>query len=347
MLQVLLLSGDGFNEFALPCAVTTPACTGREGPTGLVTLLPAYQQLQCCRACFELKTREGEWALASPPQAPRSEVPVPAWDVDRPLTLDEAEQRLADAATWFASARQSEETRLSFGFMGDSLAVAFHGWLDERLLKHALTLVASEGIAPHVWRFRLSGEAEGTNGTRAWNIEPLGRGAVFSQLEVLDIEGSQPGDFFRTIVASGFDEEGMIARALARMPRLRRLSVPSAPNEEFFEGPPHPLRELVLQSGYDTQDFIARLARTRRFPELEALDFTDYAETYMDDYAQRRTPPEAFEALLASPFLPALRQVVLRGTVLDKVDARRLKDTLLGRRLSQFDVMPLEPGGEG
>lgn len=278
---------------------------------------------------------------------PEGEDPLPGWDVDRPLSLDEAERRLADAAPWFASQRRSEETRLSFGFMGDSLAVAFHGWLDERLLERALTLVASEGIAPHVWRFRLSGESEGANGTRAWNIEPLGQGATFSQLEVLDIEGSQPGDYFRTIVANGYDEEGMIARALAKMPRLRRLSVPSAPNEEFFEGGPHPLRELVLQSGYDTQDFIARLARTQRFPELESLDFTDYAETYMDDYAQRRTPREAFDALFASPALPALRQVVLRGTVLDKLDARRLRDTPVGRRLSQLDVMPLEPGGEG
>lgn len=265
---------------------------------------------------------------------------APTWDVDRPLTLDEAEEQLAAAAAWMESVRKSEETRLSFGFMGDSLAVAFHGWLDGKLLEKALTLVASEGIAPHVWRFRLTGEAESIDGTRHWDLEPLGRGATFTQLEVLDVEGRQPEDRHRTVISRGHGEDGMIARALSRMPNLRRLSVPSAPDAAFFEGPPHPLRELVLQSGDSPQDFIARLARSRRFSQLEALDFTD-------GFEGKRTPREAFDALFASDALPALRQVVLRGTVLGAEDAARLRDTRVGRRLSQLEVVALETSEGG
>jgi hypothetical protein len=63
MNQVLLISGDEFNEFLLPCEIAGPECTGREGPTGLVTLLPNYNQIQCCYACFEMKTRAGHWTL--------------------------------------------------------------------------------------------------------------------------------------------------------------------------------------------------------------------------------------------------------------------------------------------
>lgn len=272
---------------------------------------------------------------------------APSWDVNRPLTLDEAEEQLAAAAAWMESVRKSEDTRLTTGFMGDSLAVAFHGWLDGKLLEKALTLVASEGIAPHVWRLRISGEAESISGTRNWDIEPLGRGATFTQLEVLDVEGRQPEDRHRTVLSRGHGEDGMIARALAHMPSLRRLSVPSAPSADFFEGPPHPLRELVLQSGDDTQDFIARLARSRRFPQLEALDFTDYAEHDDGEYEKKRTPREAFDALFASDALPALRQVVLRGTVLSKEDATRMRNTRVGRRLSQLEVVELETSERG
>jgi hypothetical protein len=237
------------------------------------------------------------------------------WDVDHPLTLEEAGERLARAVTWFEGARCSEETRLSFGYIGDSFNVAFHGGPEPALLSGALTLVASAGIAPHVWRLRLTGAREGLPG----DLTPLGRGAVFGQLEVLDIE-----------LAGGSGEEGL-AHALGRMPRLRRLSVAAAPGAAFFEGEPHPLRELVLQCGDTPGDFIEQLAHTRRFPRLEALDFTDCAE--------RGTSHAAFEALFASRSLPALREVVLRGTVLDAGDAQRLRTTALGRQLSRLEVM--------
>jgi hypothetical protein len=336
MVHVLLPAGDAFDTLTLSCEVRAEACAGPQAPTGRVTLLPDYEPVQCCRPCLDARTRQGEWSPRTLEASAPPRRPAPDWDVHRPLSLDEAGERLADATVWFEEARQSEETHLKFGYVGDSLAVAFHGWRDAELLRKALTLVASEGIAPHVWRLRLSGEDEGLDGTRVWDLGPLGRGAVFSQLEVLDIEGPRPGDTVRTRLAPG-EEPGLLARALERMPRLRRLSLPSAPDAAFFAGEPHALRELLVQCGDGAQGFIEGLARTQRFAQLEVLDFTDAG----GGEAQGRTPSAAFDALFASRALPALRQVVLRGTVLDENDARRLRSTPLGRQLSELEVVPL------
>jgi hypothetical protein len=340
MVHVLLLAGDGFDTFTLSCEVRSEVCAGAQAPTGLITLLPDYEQVNACRPCFESMTRHGEWSLQKREAHVAPRRPAPTWDVHRPLPLEEARQRLVEASVWLEEVRRSEETHLTFGYVGDSLAVAFHGWHDASLLAQILTLVASEGIAPHVWRFRLSGEEEGNDGTRAWNLAPLGQGAVFSQLEVFDIEGNRPGDSVRTLIAPGGEAEGgLLARAFARMPVLRRLTVPSAPNADFFTGGPHPLRELLVQSNEDAQDFIEGLARTQRFAQLEALDFTDLSAP--------GTPRTAFDTLFASRALPALREVVLRGTVLEAEDVGRLRATPLGRQLSRLEVVPVEETEEG
>jgi hypothetical protein len=47
----------------------------------------------------------------------------------------------------------------------------------------------------------------------------------------------RPGDHNHPVLGCGYEEGGMIARLLDRMPNLEELTVPSAPDASFFDRP--------------------------------------------------------------------------------------------------------------
>lgn len=88
--------------------------------------------------------------------------------------------------------------------------------------------------------------------------------------------------------------------------RRQTLVVPSAPDASFFAAPAS-LRHLSVDAGYDLQGFIANLAVATNLPFLVTLEFGEYAETYMEDFASRVTPLAQHERLFRSPLLRQLR----------------------------------------
>ena len=199
-----------------------------------------------------------------------------------------------------------------------------------------LTWLGEPGHAERVRSLRFSGPDEGANGLKAWEFTRLLAADVsFPNLMHLGVELTDAGDHNLSVISSPGDpwsEGGTIASLLARMPALTSLTVPSAPDEEFFDGPEHPLARLRLQCGTTHQGFISNLAGSARFPALVTLDHAEVHDvaTVRDaneaELAELFTSPEDFRALMVSPAGRRISHLTLRGTRLSPAGLRELND---------------------
>lgn len=109
------------------------------------------------------------------------------------------------------------------------------------------------------------------------------------------------------------------------MPVLIELWSPSAPNFLFFERASHPLRILFVDCGYDHQNFIENLSKSKCFPELKTLDFSDYCQYYTEDWKSSCVPFEHYEQLFLAKNLSALLTFFLRNSHLSEEKVTILK----------------------
>jgi hypothetical protein len=189
-----------------------------------------------------------------------------------------------------------------------------------------LEMLGVPAVAERLRAVWLRGPDEGANGTRNWDLEPLVAGPVlFPNLELFSIELTVPAHHNRTIVAAVYEENGVLARLLASSPRLRSLTVPSAPDATFFETAPRPLSFLSVDAGYDTQQFARRLSRSSCFPDLYCLEWGEYNETYLDDWQSRCTPLEDYRELFQSAAFSGVKRFVWRNPLLTNDEIRQLK----------------------
>lgn len=194
-------------------------------------------------------------------------------------------------------------------------------------LNSFLQILVDSDVSPYIKSVEFSGPDEGANGTKPWNFGAIvNSDALFPSLTSFLVESTQPQDHNCSIVSGNFYEEnGMIAELIRKMPNLLSLSVPSAPNQKFFHMKQHHLNILTVQAGYDTQDFIFNLSKSSCFPKLRHLDFTDFQETYIDDYESHCTPHSHYKELFLSSGLPELRSVVLRNPLCSREEIKELK----------------------
>ncbi|MCD7972228.1 MAG: hypothetical protein LUG18_06115 [Candidatus Azobacteroides sp.] len=142
----------------------------------------------------------------------------------------------------------------------------------------------------HILSLEFTGPDEGANGIRNWDFTRLaGSDVVFENLKVFKVALTDPGDHNMSIIGPAYDEEGMIAKLVSKMPVLRELQVPSAPDSSFFELGELPIELLTVQAGMDHQHFIRNLAGSTNLKNLRALDYTDgfsdkFPVTSFEDY---------------------------------------------------------------
>lgn len=216
--------------------------------------------------------------------------------------------------------------RLSITTSGGLHHLEFYGTcFGDAFLDLCETLSTPEA-AGTVLSLSLRGPDEGANGTKNWDLEPLvSRGAKFPFLQTFSIELNQPADHNRTIVASSYDEDGVIARLASLCPRLSYLTVPSAPSSEFFKAPLASLRFLSIDSGYDTQDFLRHFATFNGFPSLRCFEWGEYSESYMDSWQESCTPFLDYESLFTSTAFSSVARFVLRQPSLTDEQINRLQ----------------------
>jgi hypothetical protein len=179
--------------------------------------------------------------------------------------------------------------------------VEFYGSPFDESFDEFTRVLGSPDVARHVRSLVFRGPDEGANGTRKWDFSSLIQSeTLFPNLRSFVVEPTLPEHHNHTIIAREYEEEGQIARLVAKMPLLTSLTVPSAPGGTFFDIALPSLHTLRVEAGYDTQNFILNFSQASGFKHLRHLDFGDYNQRYMDDYPAGYTPFEHFEALFRS-----------------------------------------------
>ncbi|MDR2636119.1 MAG: hypothetical protein LBC08_04745 [Campylobacteraceae bacterium] len=167
-----------------------------------------------------------------------------------------------------------------------------------------------ELLAKHASKIKsliFTGDDEGENGTRNLDFTRLiNTKAVFPNLTDFKVRLTDPADHNQTIIAESYDENGQIAALVSMMPNLEVLQVPSAPNEDFFKLENLKLKMLIVQAGYNTQDFIKNLARCDNLKNLNVLDYTNI----LWDVDNIGTKYEDYKLLFESDFFANRRHFV-------------------------------------
>jgi hypothetical protein len=209
-------------------------------------------------------------------------------------------------------------------------------WFDDRstvtILQDLLRLLASAGVAPALRSFTYRTEAAlAANGTYSIVIDALFTGdRPFPRLSrfVLDQGHGEHGYKILASARNGgdgwYEEAGVLADLVGRAPALQDLVTPSPPSSEFFQGESHPLRSLDVDSGFGHANFIRNLAVCSRFPELRRLVFTDFRQSYLDDWRKQTTRFEDYVSLFRSPVASQLESISLREVGLSGDQIRRL-----------------------
>lgn len=209
--------------------------------------------------------------------------------------------------------------------MGDALHIEFYGLTFGPFFEKFLETLCAPAVAACVGSLVFDGPDEGANGVRDWDFSPLLQREVhFPRLQTLEIVPSTPDQHNQTVVGKFYEEDGQIARLLVQAPALKHLVVPSAPNATFFQIGSRLLQTLRVESGYDTCNFIPNLSQSSNFPDLRALDFGDYSQTYMENYRDDCTPFEHYEQLFRSPAFASVRQFTLRNSILSEQQLKHL-----------------------
>ncbi|RZI59648.1 MAG: hypothetical protein EOP37_10750 [Rubrivivax sp.] len=224
--------------------------------------------------------------------------------------------------------------RLSVVEQASGLSVDFYGSpLEAPYLKVCLAL-RSPGTAERLVSVVLRSPDEGANGIRNWDLtELLDTPSTFSNLKLFSIAQTSPGDHNKSIVASSYDEDGVLGRLLHKAPVLDALIAPSAPNDEFFKRQGHPLRYLNLDTGLATQGFIGNLADSKAFPGLRTLEFGEFDATDDKDFNERCTPLEDYRRLFSSTAFEQVQGFTWRNPACSATEVATLR-RLLPHRFS-------------
>lgn len=218
------------------------------------------------------------------------------------------------------------EESLMFGEFGNLLKIYFFGNPSDESFDKVLEVLSDKEVAERLGSLSFDSPDEGTNGTNNYDFSALAENRIiFPSLRSFSVKLTQPENHNGTIIARMYDEEGMIAKLIKKMPSLLSMQIPSAPNEEFFELNSHPLEHLTMQVGFDTQNFILNLSNSTCFKNLRYFDFTDYQETYMENWKDVATPFEHFERLINSKAFDSVRLMILRNLTFSVEQIRNLK----------------------
>ncbi len=245
---------------------------------------------------------------------------------------------------------ESDFTRVSLAPMRQGWHVEYFGETWGEPFDETLACLSRQDVADCITSLSFSGPDSGANGTRDWTFTPLLDSPVrFPRLRSLFIKPTQPEDHNQSLVcASGrtMEEGGDIARWVRKTPHLSELTVPNAPNADFFGVPLPQLKILCIGAHFDTQQFIRNLGAARNLPALTLLDFSESTEQQTVWPADRApgsiTAFQHYEALLSGPLGAQLRVLRLRNTCLDLAQLQHLQ----GLRASlQFMVIQSTTGG--
>jgi hypothetical protein len=224
--------------------------------------------------------------------------------------------------------------RLCVTRVGGLAHVDFYGDPFGESFLDLLETLADNSVADSVASIDIRGPDEGSNGTRNWDLTAMAASRhAFPNLRRLLVEQTKPADHNRTIVAQTYDEDGVLARILAKAPALEVLVTPSAPNAGFFEVGPRAIEYLSVDTGDDHQGFIRNLARSSCFPMLRSFGFGEYNETYMEDFSSHLTPFADYRELFASQAFAPVKIFQWRNPACSPEEMAEINNLKKGRQV--------------
>lgn len=198
--------------------------------------------------------------------------------------------------------------QVSFFPIGDMVSIYYHGpgYDDDPSIKAIdldedynygfcalLDFLTNQKYADRVISLVFDSYDEGANGVNEWCFDRLTNSDVtFPNLEEFKVRLTNLGDHNMSAI-NYLEEDGTIAKLVSKMPTLRRLTVPAAPDSTFFEIEHTELRSMIIQAGSDSQDFLKNLAESNNFPTLYSLDYAEplnqFDDLTDDDYTSFET----------------------------------------------------------
>jgi hypothetical protein len=227
--------------------------------------------------------------------------------------------------------------RLMFADLGNGLAIEYFGdvWQDgdESAWNVFLATLTNHSIAERVTSLRITGADEGANGSRTHDFEALIQSkANFPNLLELYIRPTDVSNHNFVDI-----EDGQIAPLIAKCPNLEMLTLPQAPESDFFKIKLKKLQSARFGMAWLTHGFVRNMAKHRNMPVLQRLDFTDTLSVFQPPKPKSSTknkpPPELDDSvttfedyceLLKSPAIQEGMVVHLRNALLDEFQFKQL-----------------------
>ena len=152
---------------------------------------------------------------------------------------------------------------------GNGLQVQYDGEVWEDCMEIALTAIAQAGA--DIVSLKFAGPDEGANGSRTHEFDALlATNVTFTNLLELYIRPTDVSNHNIVDVA-----ENQLPALIARCPNLESLTIPCAPEPEFFNIKLDNLRYLHIGMCWQLYDFINHLAKSDNFSNLTVFDFCD------------------------------------------------------------------------
>jgi hypothetical protein len=200
--------------------------------------------------------------------------------------------------------------KVLFSPCGESFHLEFRGQSMLEQFEVFMRSLTDPLIANNLLSLRVSGEDDGANGVRFWDVSSLlNSDIVFPKLTEVFFEPSELSwHNTPTILCNGSLNEGLVAPLVAKMPLLRSLTVPSCPEPSFFELPLPNLRELRVVCGFRNFGLFKNLALPKA-PRLRHVEFHDVGPDAWH-FPEQRTPFEDILNYLLSPSAASLGALV-------------------------------------
>lgn len=223
----------------------------------------------------------------------------------------------------FSNLDENQET-LVFSKTHDGFLKIYYYGTDSR--EEVFLFLSNQEYAKQIRSLRFDSPDEGANGTNNFDFSTLTESnAIFPNLRNFAVKLTQLEDHNGTIIGDIYEEDGQVAKLIKKMPNLLSLQIPSAPNSDFFDFVNHPLELLTVQTGFDHQNFILNFSESTYFPKLRYLDFTDYQETYVENWQNECVPFDHFVKLFSSSAFDSIRLIILRNVNLTTEQIAELK----------------------
>jgi hypothetical protein len=204
--------------------------------------------------------------------------------------------------------------------------IFFYGNPFDNNFEYVLKALSDQQVAATIKSIELKCPDEGVNGTIFWDFSTLiNSRVVFPHMTNFSVQLTEPTHHNTNLIGSDYEENGMTAGLIKKMPNLRSLTIPSAPNSSFFEMNSHSLELLKIQVGFDSQNFISNLSFSTCFPHLYFLNFTDFQETYLENWQSNCTTFEDFQKLFTSDAFNSIRLLILQNVLLSTEQLSKLK----------------------